>query len=268
MDKCNAIDYTLYKRCEEFSNNVFNYLNGKLNTVNIAAQLKIMPGNCDHYAHTNNADIELFLWTIMSVYNDNEKLIKTFIIEAIAHELAHMDQTIDRLEYISNKEYAEEVEKQAISYSCNYIIKHYKDIVKNCGSGFEINIIFHRVKDLFYVTYPKIELNTFYIENLHRLVGTDENKFLVNNLDEYDNVIVIFDLNYTNTTKSFLVKANNELSKDTLTFNTLLARITNSRIRVLVEHKMNDKHFGNVLYITVEEGRVRREKAVQKVLLV
>lgn len=238
-----------YLKYYAFAQSIFNYLNGKLNTVNKISKLEIAFENTDKYAYTDNSRVVLFLWSILVDYTE-ERFIKPIIVDVISHELAHLDQIIDGQKYKEDSGYRDMIENQAIMYSSTYIVKNYNDIVMACGyfdSTRFINIV-NDIKSKNIGLFKKTDLCGLYKNSLLAM----NSAFANINFDNYDTVAIRFVDTINGGNSIFLIKYNGSYSTDTQKFNDTIISQTCGRAIDIIGEEGNVKDFGKMFRITLE----------------
>lgn len=121
---------------ELFLNKVFNYYNGKINTVNYPAVLNIewaLLYNRSEAGYTKDPNIVTINPMIIMRNSNTETDFYILSLETIIHELYHIDQVIDYFKLISNTSYRLKIEQAVEIMTANYMINHSNDIALNFG---------------------------------------------------------------------------------------------------------------------------------------
>ena len=124
---------------------VYDYANGRINSVNRSCCLKFTELKIGHPSHYLTGErmldhIEINLNAMETIvrkhhYGDEqEEQVKGFIIHVVLHELAHMDQAVEfGQDNKTKKEYQKRMENANDTYTFNWIIKHKEELVKRFG---------------------------------------------------------------------------------------------------------------------------------------
>ncbi len=124
---------------------VYDYANGRINSVNRSSCLKFTELKIGHPSHYLTGErmldhIEINLNAMETIvrkhhYGDEqEEQVKGFIIHVVLHELAHMDQAVEfGQDNKTKKEYQKRMENANDTYTFNWIIKHKEELVKRFG---------------------------------------------------------------------------------------------------------------------------------------
>jgi len=247
--------YFYYKN---FAQNVFNRLNGIVNKVNIASDIKFsLDDKYNSYAYNNNCCIIIFLNKILHDHVDDER-IKPVIIDVIIHELFHIDQVIDRNIYNIDTEYTSMIEKQVIYKTSEFIISNYTDL-QNIIGEFEItrfrNIYSNIIKEIV-APYERITLEKLYIDTIKSWANNDVN------INLYNNIIVKYKT-IDNIEYEICIKQNGIYNSDTKKFNSIILNNLFSTIRNI---DLYINGFKTYLLIEFKEGDViKRSRPIKKV---
>ena len=199
------------KYYEDFAHKIFNYLNGKINSVVKTTSLRILQSDkmINFAGNTHNGIVEICISDIMQQYRGG---VEVSIILVIAHELAHIDQVIDyKLKEVS---YNDDIEAQANLFSTSYILQNYDAISDEINGDFDISYIeaiMEKAKTLIKTPYVKISLAKFYTTLLELSFNLD---FIEKDFTRFETVLFINDI----TDTEFIIKRHNILNSDTGTF--------------------------------------------------
>ena len=123
-------------KANEFINKVFNYYNGKINTI-VPAKLIIKWNYMDNrtaIADTSSPNI-IYVYP-EKCYNISDKSEYDFyviIVEAIIHELFHVDQVIDRYRSNYDMDYRQQIETAVEYQVVSYIMNNKDEIFEQFG---------------------------------------------------------------------------------------------------------------------------------------
>lgn len=205
-----------YKYYSNISKNIFEYMNGKINTMNYNCSLHI-----DMYDYINNTyanirypnQIFIHVGTIIdswenewSKYMRKDSYIVSVIAWALSHELHHADQLISMIQYNRNIEYKKEIEQDVERASYNWVSKHSKEIEVLIGIPIVINEI---TSDSLGNSnnYTKATVEQFYKQTIANTIIRDMDLF--NSLQVFtndsicDDIILIF-----NNNEKLIIKSN------------------------------------------------------------
>lgn len=190
----------MYKYYENFAREVFDFFNGKLNKVIRAHTLNVIfkPNfnsvlGCSLFGYV---EINIGEHVEMGrLYDDNKKdnSIKNNIIDTIIHELYHLDQEIDNIQYRSRDKYKYKIEVDNTFMGYMYILYHI-DLIQN---RFNILIESNSIRNMenFILShandYTRISSAFFYYNN-RLLTLTDRSIYSLSSiLNVEDNVVII-----------------------------------------------------------------------------
>lgn len=242
-------DYNYY--CH-FAYKCFNYLNGKINNINILSGMDIPMEDTTSYGNTNHSRLRLYIWAIMNDYN-KPKMIETYIIIVIAHELAHANQIIDTARYTADPIYHDDIENQADYHSFMYILDNGSIISELC-KDFDVSMVEFRLNELKNKTisdYQELNLEWYYLSRLCSICSGCE--YIGNSLKAYDTITIrLMDLNGEDSGDMF-IKINKTLSADTRKFNLLMHKVANIVSDISIGTKLNDDEYGNILCLHIAQ---------------
>lgn len=204
-----------HKYCE-VTKALFEYMNGRVNTMNSQCTLQLemfdlITGTFGNIRYPNH--IVIYVGTIINAWNDEwdpyinkNDWICTCIAWAVSHELHHADQLISMMTYNRNQEYKDKVEGDVELASYNWVARHSKEIGVVC----ECNII---ISDLISDGIPKVgnykkaSPKEFYIQTIANILLRDLNVFQdiadTFNNDAITDIILVF-----NDIDSVVIKTN------------------------------------------------------------
>lgn len=125
-----------YARITQFIQNVFNYYNGKINTVNYPARLIVdwAERRTDSRAGTtSNPDIVYIYPSVMARYVENAFQFYYIVITTIIHELYHVDQELDYMRIAFDDDYRTFIENATEFQALTYTFSHLHEINENFG---------------------------------------------------------------------------------------------------------------------------------------
>lgn len=132
-----------YEDYEDFIYKVFEYFNGKVNK-KLAQKISIC---LDPVMGGWNDGSEVVIF-IDNVVENNRRFgddrIRTMLIWTIAHELAHIDQTVDYPRYHSDENYRTDIEYYADYTAYKFLINNYGNIILDLFRNFDGNkMVYH-----------------------------------------------------------------------------------------------------------------------------
>lgn len=198
------LDVFEFQNYSNVARNLFNYMNGKINTMNLCTfRIEVYDCNNQSYANINYPnDVYINIATIMdswedrwSTVMDKKDYICTIIAWSIAHELFHADQLISMMTYNSNADYRLKIEGDVQRASYDWIAKHKKEI-SNIG-GFDCKI--HRINSEILPDvsdYRKASPKEYYLQTIANVILRDLELFkdlkIFYNDTDVDNMLVVF----------------------------------------------------------------------------
>ena len=191
-----------YKFYSDIAIRIFNYMNGKINTLNRNCKLSI------HYNGINGAigltnypdHIEIYIGSIMlnwrdewSSLFDRHDYICTCIAWTLSHELYHTDQLIYMHQYNNNTEYRQSIEGDVERMSYDWVVKHAPQLSKI--GGFNVVIEYLSSETLPDVGhYNKASIKEYYLQTILNVIIRDPyvfNIFDVFKNDKLSNTIIL-----------------------------------------------------------------------------
>ena len=198
----NLNEYYFYS---EIATKLFNYMNGKINTMNSNCILYI---DMHDYVYRNYATIRypnhifLHIGNAVDGWNDEwgyyiakEEYVATIIAWALAHELHHADQAIQMVRYQSNRAYKDEKENDVQRASYDWVDNHSYELSNLIGINIKID----------YITcdnltnsgsYRKASVGEFYKQTIANTVLKDLQLFnkltFFCNDSESDDIVIMF----------------------------------------------------------------------------
>jgi hypothetical protein len=194
-----------YRTYSMIATSLFNYMNGRINTMNNNCTLYIdMWDNITNtYANIRYPNhISLHVGSVIDSWDDNWKYILnkhdyicTCIAWAISHELHHADQLISMLRYNSNPQYRSQIEEDVERASYDWVLSHKQEL--SVIGGF--NVIIDRLSssDLPLVgNYRKATPKEFYLQTIANTIIRDMDLFVKLKVFSDDNmsddIILVF----------------------------------------------------------------------------
>lgn len=152
---------TVYQKYAPIALNVFNYLNGKINPLNLCIPY-IAGFSTDNYAQFQYPNrMCLFLGSIIeNFYNrdksdqENTDIIMSVVSLCLAHELYHANQNIDAYKYKHNDEYRKNIEDSVEYLAEVFCIDNSKTFESEFGFKY---LLRNHFNDLAYATYDSIQ---------------------------------------------------------------------------------------------------------------
>jgi hypothetical protein len=247
------IDNNTYNNYQNFAHITFNWLNGKVNKINIASELQITTNRSDSFGHRVGGKVLLDLYTIIQQFSQYDSLIRGFIVDVITHELFHMDQEIDAIRYSQDLKYKEEIENQVRHLTAQYILNNYDVLVRALRSDFSTTPMEFTLENLKGVTISDFQYISLKQVYEYHLTILSLGKYI--DIDKYDSIY--FKYKYSNGSISdFVIKTSQALSRNTYKFNQIMSDIYSS-IGMCTMEECNSSTFGRTLFITIEQSSYR-----------
>lgn len=193
---------------------LFNYMNGRVNTLNRYCILEIdmydfINGTYGNIRYPNH--VVLFLGTIVDSWNDEWEefmpkydYICTVLSWVIAHELSHADQLISMINYTDNPSYKAIIEGETNKASYDWVRSHSREI--SCVGNFKCVINNISTDHLPDGGYKKASVKEFYLQTIANIVIRDLDVFrdleLFSDDKKYDTIILDFNSTDCVTIKS------------------------------------------------------------------
>lgn len=190
---------------QEITIKLFNYMNGRINTLNRFCTLTV-----DMYDLVNRTygnirypnHITIFLGTAIDSWDpqwscimSKHDYICTSIAWAISHELHHADQLISMINYGINPSYKSIVEGDVERASYNWVSTHSGELSRIANFNCVIdNVCVKSLPDT--TNYKKASVKEFYLQTLANIVIRDLDVFrdieIFSNDDKCENIIIDF----------------------------------------------------------------------------
>ena len=177
-----------YRWYSAVTTTLFQYMNGRINTLNKYCELHIMMYDLatKNFGTINYPNyITIYLGNIIDSWNEEWKCvlskndyIGSCIAWAIAHELHHADQLISMLQYNVNASYKQQVENDVERASYDWVKRHAKTI-NNMGA-FKVRLDMISSPTLVaprYCDYTKASIKDFYLQTIMNVIIRDANLF-------------------------------------------------------------------------------------------
>ena len=186
------------------ANTFFEFMNGKINTMNPCTfRIEMYDYNGRAYANINYPnDVYINIGTIAESWNDEwiqimskRDYIFTIIAWSIAHELFHADQLISMVAYNHDPTYRLKVEGDVQRASYDWVYKNRKKLSElgnfNCKIAFISSEILPPVSD-----YRKASAKEFYFQTIANIILRDLELFnqltILKNDNDTDSILVVF----------------------------------------------------------------------------
>lgn len=208
---------------------LFQFMNGRINTLNNNCQLELnmfdmVNGTYGNIRFPNTIIINI--GTVIDSWNDDwyeymdkHDYIGTCLAWAIAHELHHADQLISMIQYNRNQSYKSTVETDVEQASHKWVADHAKEI--SMIGGFRVVIQNIETPDLRNGrgNYTKVSVKEFYLQTIANVILRDFDAYRSLKVFEddtiADNIIIKF-ANENINLDSVAIKLNGTYLKDSL----------------------------------------------------
>lgn len=177
-----------YRWYSAVAKTLFQYMNGRINTLNKYCELQIMMYDfaTKNFGTINYPNyITIYIGNIVDSWHDEWKCvvnkndyIGSCIAWAISHELHHADQLISMLQYNVNSNYKQQVENDVERASYDWVKRHAKTI-NNMGA-FKVCLNMISSPTLVpprYCNYQKASVKEFYLQTIMNVIIRDANLF-------------------------------------------------------------------------------------------
>ena len=212
-------EYTIYS---DKARQIFNYLNGRVNSINKCCILVT-----DSYDFINKtygnirfpSNIIIHIGNIVDEWvpqyerhMNKYDFVCTIIAWAIAHELLHSDQEISMLRYNKDEQYRLAVEGDVERSSYDWVSKHSIEISQACGFNTIIQML--TSDNLPSISnYTKVGVKDYYLQTIANIVIRDIDYFLALQVFTNDalcnDMILVF-----NDAESVVIKSNNQYLRE------------------------------------------------------
>lgn len=134
-----------YSEMLKYTTDIFNYLNGKVNTVVLASRIEFgvtTMFEVDKYSRVllarNKVNVIIMYLSEILFYCDEQGMhdmnkVRAMLLHTVVHELSHCDQDIDYNMLASNDKYNEDIENSNDANSLLYIADHYDELQMKFG---------------------------------------------------------------------------------------------------------------------------------------
>ena len=121
--------------------NIFNYLNGKVNKMNICRLSMCLFSNMNYAQFQYPNSINIFLGSIVDHFADmGRDTVLSAIAMCTSHELFHADQEVNGRRYKANAAYCKNVEDAAQYNAEVFCYSHRSDFMKQFGFKYETKV--------------------------------------------------------------------------------------------------------------------------------
>lgn len=185
-------EYRLYS---DVAFRIFNYMNGRINTLNRYCKLEICMydningtlGNINYPDH-----VSINIGTIIDCWRDKwskwlnrHDYICTCISWTLSHELHHADQLISMVKYNENKEYKCEVEGDVERASYDWVLRHSSKLSK--VGNFNVVLRFLTSETMPKIGhYSKPSVKDYYLQTIANVIIRDLDLFNTFNVFKHD----------------------------------------------------------------------------------